>query len=150
MRCFLLPLVSLMTYSSAFADEGDKFFGAQVLPILQRRCYECHSSERRVEGGQVLDSRAGWEIGGEHGPAVTPGNLRKSPLIHSIRHLDPDSAMPPKGKIPSIEIAMLETWVLLGAPDPRRERHRDPIGSDDTRRSGDLPASGRKLQAGGK
>jgi hypothetical protein len=27
--------------------------------------------------------------------------------------------MPPKKKLQPIEIALLETWVLLGAPDPR-------------------------------
>jgi hypothetical protein len=44
--------------------------------------------------------------------------------VHSIRHLDSNSAMPPKKKLPSIEIAMLETWVLLGAPDPRTEKQQ--------------------------
>jgi hypothetical protein len=50
---------------------------------------------------------------------VKPGDLKNSPLIQAVRHLDSDSAMPPKKKLPPVEIAMLETWVLLGAPDPR-------------------------------
>jgi hypothetical protein len=50
---------------------------------------------------------------------VKPGDLKNSPLIQAIRHLDSDSAMPPKKKLPPVEIALLETWVLLGAPDPR-------------------------------
>lgn len=88
-----------------------------------------------------LDSRAGWEIGGDHGPAVTPHNLKKSPLIHAIRHVDSDSAMPPKAKLPPIEIAMLETWVLLGAPDPRLDKQTERSGSGEGRKSGDvLPA----------
>lgn len=115
-------LVAILALGSASADEAELFFNAQVLPILKNRCYECHSREHRVEGGLALDSRSDWEIGGDHGPAVTPGSLRKSPLVHSIRHLDSNSAMPPKKKLPSIEIALLETWVLLGAPDPRAKR----------------------------
>lgn len=124
MRRFALALVFLFAHLNARADEAELFFNAQVLPILKNRCYECHSREHRVEGGLALDKRSDWEIGGDHGPAVTPGNLRKSPLVHSIRHLDSNSAMPPKKKLPSIEIALLETWVLLGAPDPRSDERR--------------------------
>lgn len=124
MRRIALTLVCLLAHLDARADEAELFFNAQVLPILKNRCYECHSREHRVEGGLALDKRSDWEIGGDHGPAVMPGNLRKSPLVHSIRHLDSDSAMPPKKKLPSIEIAMLETWVLLGAPDPRSDQQR--------------------------
>lgn len=99
--------------------EPDQFFRAQIQPILERRCFECHSHEHEVEAGLALDSRAGWEVGGENGPAVMRGDLAKSLLIQAIRHLDDESAMPPKKKLPAIEIALLETWVLLGAPDPR-------------------------------
>lgn len=99
--------------------EPAQFFRTQILPILQRRCYECHSHGHEVEGELALDSKLGWETGGENGPAVKPGDLKNSPLIQAIRHLDSNSAMPPKKKLPPIEIALLETWVLLGAPDPR-------------------------------
>jgi len=103
--------------SSAY--EPAKFFRTQIQPILERRCYECHSHQHELEGELALDSKLGWETGGENGPAVKPGDLKNSPLIQAIRHLDSDSAMPPKKKLPPIEIALLETWVLLGAPDPR-------------------------------
>jgi mono/diheme cytochrome c family protein len=109
---------------SKSAYEPEQFFRAQILPILQTRCYECHSREHEAEGELFLDSKTGWETGGENGPAVKPGDLKNSPLIQAIRHLDSDSAMPPKKKLPPIEIALLETWVLLGAPDPRIEPSR--------------------------
>ncbi len=112
-------MVFFVAQVCAGADQGGEFFDAQVLPILRNRCFECHSRGHRVDGGLALDSREGWETGGDHGPAVTPRDLHKSRIIHAIRHLDRDSAMPPKEKLPPIEIAMLETWVLLGAPDPR-------------------------------
>ncbi len=106
--------------------EPDRFFTIQVLPILKSRCYECHSTEHKAEGGLALDSRAGWEIGGDSGPAVTPNDLRKSPLIHAIKSKDSNSVMPPEEKLPPLEIAMLETWVLLGAPDPRTTKPEPP------------------------
>ena len=99
--------------------QPDRFFRTQILPILERRCFECHSQEHEVEGGLALDSKKGWQTGGEAGPAITPGNLKLSPLIQAVRHHDAETAMPPKKKLPPIEIALLETWVLLGAPDPR-------------------------------
>lgn len=97
-----------------------QFFRTQIEPILSKRCYECHSKEQGADdGGLVLDSKEGWMTGGDHGPAVTPMNLRKSPLIQTIKNHDSGNAMPPDEKLPPIEIALLETWVLLGAPDPR-------------------------------
>jgi len=40
--------------------------------------------------------------------------------------------MPPDEKLPAIEIAMLETWVLLGAPDPRVKEPTKPAKSKDS------------------
>jgi hypothetical protein len=102
------------------AYEPARFFNTQILPILENRCFECHSeAEGQDDGGLVLDSRGGWMQGGDHGPAVVPKDLGKSPLIRSIRSHDPGALMPPDDPLPPLEIALLQTWVLLGAPDPR-------------------------------
>jgi len=102
------------------AYEPTRFFRTQILPILERRRYECHSeAEGQDDGGLVLDSRAGWTRGGDHGPAVIPKDLAKSHLIRSIRSDDPGTRMPPEDPLPPLEVALLQTWVLLGAPDPR-------------------------------
>lgn len=39
-----------------------------------------------------------------------------------MRHVETDTAMPPRQKLPAVEIALLETWVLLGAPTRGLER----------------------------
>lgn len=108
---------------SAFAAElpveGDAFFEAKVQPILLKRCYECHSHDKKIKGGLALDSRSGWEQGGDNGPAIEPGDLKKSLLIKAVRYLDADFAMPPKGMLPAEEIAILEQWIQSGASDPR-------------------------------
>ena len=103
MKLFAFSLTALTAVVSALAVEGskpayepDEFFRTQILPILQTRCYECHSREHEAEGELFLDSKLGWETGGENGPAVKPGDLKNSALIQAIRHLDSDSAMTPK------------------------------------------------------
>lgn len=125
-RCWLW-LAALVCLTDAPAGdpvavtyEPSRFFRAQILPILEHRCFECHSeAEGQDDGGLVLDSRSGWEKGGDHGPAVVPKDLGKSPLVRAILSHDPGSLMPPDDPLPAIEIALLQTWVLLGAPDPR-------------------------------
>ena len=98
---------------------ADEFFTSKVEPLLRQRCYECHSHAGKIHGGLALDSRSGWQTGGDSGPAVVPGSLEKSRLIEAVRYGNPDLEMPPKGKLPAEEIAILEQWVSRGAIDPR-------------------------------
>ncbi len=95
------------------------FFESKVLPVLQQRCYECHSHEKKIKGGLALDLKTGWQTGGDNGPAIVPGDLAKSHLIQAVRYADPDTEMPPKGKLAASEIEVLEKWVAMGAPDSR-------------------------------
>jgi len=114
MALSLLPLLSVTTHA---ADSA--FFDSKVLPILQQRCFECHSHGTKIKGGLALDSRSGWEQGGDNGPAVKPGELEASLLIKAVRYVDAEFEMPPKGKLAASEIAILEEWVKTGAHDPR-------------------------------
>lgn len=102
--------------------EQTAFFEQKVRPVLVTHCYDCHSAQaKKVKGGLLLDSRSGWELGGDSGqPAIVRGEPDKSLLIQSIRHDDADKAMPPKKpKLPEAVIADLVTWIRMGAPDPR-------------------------------
>jgi mono/diheme cytochrome c family protein len=104
------------------APEEIAFFEQKVRPVLIAHCHECHSVEaKKLKGGLLLDSRAGWQRGGDSGlPAVVPGNPDESLLIRAVRHADEDLAMPPKQpKLPETVIADLVAWVRMGAPDPR-------------------------------
>ncbi len=103
----------------ARAEDGAAFFEAKVLPVLQQRCYECHSHEKKIKGGLALDSKRGWEAGGDNGAVVVPGQPEKSMLVKAVRYTDPDVEMPPKGKLDAAEIAVFEKWVAMGAPDTR-------------------------------
>ena len=110
---FLAPLALLA------AGDDDLFFESKVRPVLIKRCYDCHSTEKKTKGGLALDTRAGWQHGGDNGPAIIPGDLTKSLVIKAVRYLDKDFAMPPKSRLPADEVAILEEWVKRGAPDPR-------------------------------
>ncbi|MCB1205842.1 MAG: DUF1549 domain-containing protein, partial [Verrucomicrobiae bacterium] len=100
-------------------EEGLDFFERQVRPILIERCQECHSLDSAQKGGLVLDSRQGWQTGGDSGPALMPGDPAGSLLVRAVRYEDPHLEMPPKSRLPAAEIAALEKWVEMGAPDPR-------------------------------
>jgi len=99
---------------------GVEYFEKHVRPLLVKHCYECHSRESgNRNGGLWLDSRAGWEVGGETGPAIIPGDVDSSLLVRAIRYAEQNLKMPPGGRLPKEVVARLEQWVELGAPDPR-------------------------------
>ncbi|MEK6257263.1 MAG: PSD1 and planctomycete cytochrome C domain-containing protein [Planctomycetota bacterium] len=101
-------------------DAGIDFFEKKIRPLLVEHCDECHSTNSKKLGGNLLlDSRSGVRKGGDSGAAVEPGQPDKSLLIKAIRYTDDSVKMPPKGRLPAAAIADLEAWVKLGAPDPR-------------------------------
>jgi len=110
-----------------FSREGIEFFEKKIRPILSDRCYKCHSGEK-VKAELWLDSRDALLKGGESGPAVVPGDPEKSLLIHAIRHGDDDLDMPPKQAdwLSTEQIRDFESWVRMGAPDPRTTNGTPP------------------------
>ncbi|QDU93105.1 PSD1 and planctomycete cytochrome C domain-containing protein [Lignipirellula cremea] len=98
--------------------EGTALFNRSVLPVLQQKCYDCHShAAGKSKGGLMLDSRGGWTQGGESGPAIIPGKPDESLLLEAIRHGSLE--MPPDEKLPAETVALIAQWISLGAPDPR-------------------------------
>lgn len=113
-------LLTFAILSVASLTQADDFFTSKIEPLLKQSCYKCHSHESgKMKGGLTLDSKSGWEEGGDAGPAITPGKPDESLLIKMVRWTDEDHQMPPKEKLPDTEIALLTDWVKRGAPDPR-------------------------------
>ncbi len=102
-----------------------KFFEDKIRPVLANRCFSCHGPEKQ-KGQLRLDSLAGMLKGGRTGPAVEPGQPDRSLFIRAIQHSE-ELQMPPKTKLPQLEIALLTTWVKMGAPWPQA-RPIDPVG----------------------
>ena len=79
---------------------------------------DCHGAKKQ-KGGLRLDSRAAWQNGGDSGAVIVPGDPEASLLVQAVRYADKDLQMPPKRQLAAEEIAALEHWVKVGAPDPR-------------------------------
>ncbi len=113
------PLLTAAQDNSAPPDAAaTEFFEKSVRPLLVKHCYECHAAGE-ANGGLTLDSRDGVLRGGDSGPAVVPGNPEKSLLIEAVRYQNPDVQMPPQNRLAAADVAVLERWVSIGAPDPR-------------------------------
>ena len=105
-----------------------EFFENKIRPLLSENCYKCHSKDsEKIKGGLLLDSRDGVLKGGNTGPALVPGRPEKSLIIQAVHYKDKDLQMPPNDrKLSDAQIADLEAWVKMGAPDPRVAGAEEP------------------------
>lgn len=97
-------------------DPRVKFFEEKVRPILVEHCQQCHGTKKQ-QADLRLDSLEGALKGGEHGPALIPGDPDKSLLISAVLRTG-DYEMPPDKPLTEAQIAALTTWVKQGAVWP--------------------------------
>ncbi|MDB5337882.1 MAG: Planctomycete cytochrome [Planctomycetaceae bacterium] len=97
-------------------DSRVKFFEEKVRPILVEHCQQCHGAKKQ-QADLRLDSLEGALKGGEHGPALVPGDADKSLLISAVLRTG-DYEMPPDKPLAEAQIASLTTWVKQGAVWP--------------------------------
>lgn len=99
-------------------------FQKQILPILEKRCLECHKAPfeengriKKPKGDLRLDAAWAMLKGGETGPALVPGDLKKSYLYEVITlPEDDDMFMPPKGgPLSQEQVSLLKEWIESGA-----------------------------------
>ncbi|MEO1996565.1 MAG: DUF1549 domain-containing protein, partial [Planctomycetaceae bacterium] len=99
-----------------------EFFETRIRPVLVERCYACHNSSKTAEASLTLDHRAGMLKGGDGGAIIVPGQAGRSRLLRILRHELPGLEMPQDdGKLSKSVIADIETWIDMGAPDPRNK-----------------------------
>lgn len=143
MRSLFLALPSFALSASAVLAQGNfpegvEFFETHIRPLLIEHCYECHSTDaKKLKANLYLDTRQGWETGGDSGPAIVPGKPDESLLIKAVSHVNGDLEMPPKTKLPDQDIQHLKEWIAKGAPDPREgkvERATNEIDLDEGRK----------------
>jgi hypothetical protein len=123
MKKLFLISAALLLSGQIFAaptPQQTEFFETKIRPILAQECYECHSAATKKKGGLVLDSRVGWQSGGESGDVIKPGDPAASLLVQTIKHEHEDLKMPKAGaKLDDKIIADFERWIREGAFDPR-------------------------------
>lgn len=108
-----------MAESPQFTVQDLDFFEKRVRPLLIQRCFECHSSKtEKLKGGLMLDSRDAIFRGGDSGPAAVSEDIERSLLLKALGYDDENVQMPPAGKLPEAEIAVLTEWVRRGLPFP--------------------------------
>jgi len=120
------PLVTASFVRGEGADPAKvEFFEKKIRPALAEHCLSCHSDEaakaNKLRGGLRLDTRAGWQKGGDTGPAIVPGKPKEGTFLPALRYVG-EVQMPPKGKLPLSVVADFETWIADGAIDPRGEQ----------------------------
>ena len=92
-------------------------FRDAVLPILEKKCFSCHSATKK-KGGLRLDTEEFILLGGKNGAILTAGNPENSSIYLSmLLPEDDDNHMPPKGKpqLTPQEIAIFHQWIKEGA-----------------------------------
>ena len=89
-------------------------FDDHVKPLFQRRCANCHNSEKQ-SGGLDLTNYTNMMQGGGSGGSIDPGDAGSSYLYMLVTH-EETPVMPPGGnKIPEQEISLIEAWINGGA-----------------------------------
>jgi len=98
--------------------EAARLYEDVVQPILEARCYDCHSS-RKQKGELRLDRTEYITRGGKHGEVISPGPADSSTLYHRlVLPIEDEDHMPPgeKPQLSSSEIALIKYWIEEKAP----------------------------------
>ena len=106
---FCLHLGIALLCSSAVAAP---VFEKDVLPIVERKCGQCHAGGKR-KGGLSLATMVGVRQGGESEEAIVGQGLDDSLLWEMISK----GEMPPEGKarLTAAETAVIRRWIETGA-----------------------------------
>jgi hypothetical protein len=104
----------------ALAAAEEISFNKHVRPILSDKCYFCHGPDAaEIKGKLQLHTLefATSDRDGE-GPAIVPGNLKKSLLWARVTTEDEEKIMPPPerhSKLTEKEVETLRKWIEAGA-----------------------------------
>ncbi len=100
--------------------EQIEFFEREIRPLLVENCASCHGSEKQ-SGSLRVDQLESLLAGGDTGPAIVAGSPERSLLIKAIKRND-ELKMPPEDPLSARKIELLEQWIAMGAPWPKRSK----------------------------
>lgn len=92
---------------------GTVSFAADILPIFESRCLNCHGGNR-TEEGLSLKSHAEALTGSEGGAVILPGDAAQSVLVEMVSTQE----MPKRGpKLTPPQVQLIIDWINQGALD---------------------------------
>lgn len=119
LRAPVATALALAAAAVAGCMESSVSYEADVKPIFQRYCQECHvpGGEGYAASGFVVDSYAGVMKGTKFGQVVVPGSAVSSTLYLMVAgKTDPSIRMPHGNEQLSSEmVATIERWIDQGA-----------------------------------
>ncbi len=119
-RLIFLALLSVAAVACSRAPETISF-SAQVKPLLDVHCVECHVPGQAgyEASGLALDSYVGVMKGTKFGAIVIPGDALSSVLTMLVEgRADPAIQMPHgRGPLPAADQQTIRAWVEQGARD---------------------------------
>src|ERR1051326_2829636 len=98
--------IGVLLGSASFGGRSAEDIPARAASLLSEKCLKCHDSAKK-SGGLDLSTRAT--------AASALGDAARSRLVKAVA----EGRMPPSGKLPGEEIALLKSWVVGGAVYPR-------------------------------
>ena len=113
LRPLVWTLLVLGTCAPLAAQTKKVSFANDVAPLLSRKCVQCHGVANQM-ANLDLRSREGALKGGQHGPAIVPGDAGRSHLYQHVAG-EEQPQMPLGGKLSADEIAVLKSWIESGA-----------------------------------
>jgi mono/diheme cytochrome c family protein len=109
---FLLPTLA------AAVEPVD--FVKQIRPLFEAHCISCHGPAKQ-KGGLKLHVGSAVLRGGVNGPVVVPKKAAESRLMKALKGEGDLDQMPPKGKLPTADVALVARWIDEGAVVPEEE-----------------------------
>ena len=108
--------ISAKRISITNVDEA-RVFDDVIQPLLEEKCYACHSSKKQ-KGQLRLDAIDLFQKGGKHGEVLVAGDPEESELFKRITlSVEEKEHMPPRKEpqLTSNEIELIRWWITEGA-----------------------------------
>jgi hypothetical protein len=106
-------------------------FNADIRPILESHCQECHGPDKK-HGGLRLDSRTGLIEGGDSQKNLLHLPLAENEFIRRLRTSEPGDRMPLEGPpLDEASINVIARWLEQDAPWPEPPRPSIAASEDD-------------------
>jgi hypothetical protein len=116
---FALPALFCFACAEIHAAAPKVEFAKDILPILEKKCFECHGPQKQ-KSGLRLDRKADAFKGGDTGKLLIAGNSAASLLLQVVAGTHAEIARMPKKREPlSVEqVAKIKAWIDQGADWP--------------------------------